>query len=410
MRRLPAAPIASCRPPPSPPRLPLHRLSALLAAATGLIVANLYYAQPLAGPIGRDLGISVELTGLIVALTQFGYGVGLLLLVPLGDLVENRRLVRGLLLMATSGLVVSALAPNAPTFFAAAILIGLGSVAVQVLVPYAAHMAPEDQRGRVIGNVTGGLMLGVMLARPFTSAVAEISSWRAPFWCSAAAMLALWLLLGRALPERAPTPGVGYRALLASMGRLAATMPVLQRRAIYHAFMFAAFSLFWTTVPIYLAGPAFGLSQGGIALFALAGASAAIATPLAGRIADRGWGGRATSLAMLAAATAFLVMLCAPHGTATGLAVMMAGAVLLDFGFGINLTVSQRAILSLGSADRARLNALFMATFFAGGALGSALGAWAYARGGWPLTAGIGIALTLACLPYQLTRDPDRRR
>jgi predicted MFS family arabinose efflux permease len=385
----------------------LGGLSFLLASATGLIAANLYYGQPLAGPIGATLGLSAQATGLIVTLTQIGYGTGLLLIVPLGDLVENRGLVLGLIGLATVGLVGAAMATHAATFLAAALLIGLGSVAVQVLVPYAAHMAPEAIRGRVVGNVMSGLMLGIMLARPVSSFVAEFFSWRAIYWVSALAMSLLAILLARTLPRRTAPVRMGYGTLLVSMAEMMLRTRILQRRALYQACLFSAFSLFWTVIPLLLAGPAFRLTQGGIALFALAGGAGAVATPIAGRLADRGWTRPATSLAMLAVAAAFLMTHLVPMGSTVALGLLVAAAILLDFGVAANLTLGQRAIFVLGAAHRSRLNGLYMATFFAGGAIGSAVGGWAFAHGGWTLASWIGFALPIAALLFQQT---ERRR
>jgi len=376
------------------------KMTVFLAAACGLIVANIYYAQPLAGPIAAALGLSRQATGLVVTLTQMGYGAGLLLLVPLGDLIENRRLIVAMIGVATLGLIGAALSPHAAWFLIASLLIGLGSVAAQVLVPYAAHLAPEGVRGRVVGNVVSGLMLGIMLARPAASFIAQVSSWRVVFLISAGAMIGLALVLIRALPPREPVSKLGYGALLASMARLVATTPILRRRALYHAGMFAAFSLFWTTTPLLLAGPEFHLSQGGIALFALAGVSGAVAAPIAGRLADRGWTRPATALCMLAAAGAFLITHLAPQGSGWALALLVAAAVILDFGVSANLTLGQRAIFALGAEFRSRLNGLYMATFFIGGALGSAAGGWAFAQDGWTLASWIGFALPVAALIY----------
>ena len=378
-------------------------MTLLLATACGLIAANLYYAQPLAGPISAALGLSPHATGLIVTLTQIGYVAGLLLVVPLADLVENRRLVLIMIGVATAGLLGAALSTQATSFFAAALLLGIGSVAVQVLVPYAAHMAPEATRGRVVGNMMSGLLLGIMLARPAASLIAQLSSWHVVFFLSAGVMVALGGALAFAMPRRVPAAKVRYGALLASMGRLALTTPVLQRRALYHACLFGAFSLFWTTTPLLLAGPAFRLSQGGIALFALAGVAGVVAAPIVGRLADRGWSRPATVLAMLAVAGAFAVTHIAAEGSALALALLVAAGILLDFGVAAHMTVAQRAIFLLKPEIRGRLNGLYMATFFTGGAIGSALGGWAFAQGGWPLASWVGLAMPAAALAYFAT-------
>ncbi|CDM58309.1 MULTISPECIES: MFS transporter [Rhizobium] len=364
----------------------------LFAAACGLVAANLYYGQPLAGPISASLGFTPAATGLIVTLTQIGYGLGLLLIVPLGDLLENRRLVLTLIAVSAVALVGAALSSTPPTFLLASLCIGLASVAVQVLVPFAAHMAPDASRGRVVGNVMSGLLCGIMLARPFASFLAEATSWHMVYFVTAALMIALVVILRANLPVRVPHTQLSYGKLLASMADLALHSRVLQRRALYQAGMFAAFSLFWTTTPLLLAGPEFGLTQNGIALFALAGAAGAIASPIAGRLADRGLTKAASTLAMLLGMSAFLISHFATDGSPTALLLLTAAAILLDFGVTTNLVCGQRAIYAISAEHRSRLNGLYMATFFAGGAIGSAVGGWAYATGGWTMTAWIGFS------------------
>jgi predicted MFS family arabinose efflux permease len=370
----------------------------LLATACGLIVANLYYAQPLVGPISAALGLSPEAAGLVVTMAQVGYVAGLLLIVPLGDLVENRKLVLCVIGLGALALFGAAFSTRPSQFLFAALLIGLGSVTVQILIPYAAHLAPEATRGRVVGNVTTGLMIGIMLARPAASFITSVSSWHVVYLVSGTAMIVLALVLGWSLPRRLPTTDVSYRALLASLGHLVSTTPVLRRRALYQAFLFGAFSLFWTTTPLLLAGPQFHMSQRGIAWFALAGVAGAVAAPVAGRVADRGWSRAATGAAMLISALAFVLTHVAEAGSTASLALLVAAAILLDFGVQGNLVLGYRALFVLGAEYRSRLNGLYMATFFMAGAIGSGVGAWAYARGGWALASGIGFALPVMAL------------
>nr|WP_265290008.1 MFS transporter [Verminephrobacter eiseniae] len=379
-------------------------MTVFLAAACGLLAANIYYAQPLVGLIGESLGLPRAATGLIVTMAQIGYGAGLLLIVPLGDLFENRRLTLVLVVLAAVALLAAGVSTQPGFFLAASLFVGLGTVAVQVLVPYAAHMAPEAERGRVVGNVMSGLMLGIMLARPVASFITQLSSWHVVFMLSGSAMAVLALLLGWMLPQRVPTSRLRYVDLLASMGRIATTTPLLRRRALYHACLFGAFSLFWTTTPLLLT-ESFHLSQGEIALFALAGVAGAIAAPIAGRVADRGWTRIATLAAMLAVAGSFLMTLIGEPGSHLRLAFLVVAAVVLDFGVSANMTLGQRAIFGLDPALRARLNGLYMTTFFIGGALGSGLGGWAYAEAGWWLTCCIGFALPVLALLY-FTTEP----
>jgi predicted MFS family arabinose efflux permease len=381
-------------------------ITVLLAVSCGLIVANIYYAQPLVGPISAELGLSPHSAGLIVTMAQLGYGAGLLLIVPLGDLIENRRLVLSVMAVGALALLGAALSTHAVAFLAAALLVGIGSVAVQILIPYAGHMAPEAIRGRVVGNVTTGLMIGVMLSRPLSSFVAAFSSWHVVYGASAAAMVVLALVLRRMLPPRMPTARLGYGALLASMVQVARNTPVLRRRAFYQACLFGAFSLFWTTVPLLLAGPAFKFSQSGIALFALAGVAGAVAAPIAGRVADRGWTRTATAFAMMLTTGGFALTHVAELGSTFSLVALVAAAIAIDFGVQANVVLGYRALFVLGADSRSRLNGLYMTTFFLAGAAGSAVGGWAYATGGWALASSIGAAVPIAALIH-LATEPD---
>lgn len=386
---------------------PSTALTLLLASACGLIVANIYYAQPLVGLISASLGVPAQATGLVVTMILIGYSVGLLFVVPLGDLIETRRLVVSMLALCAIALACASLAPNAAAFFAAVFLVGIASSAAQVLVPFAAHLAPDATRGRVVGDVMSGLMLGIMLSRPAASFIASVLPWNAVFGIAAILIAALAGVLAVALPHRRPRATMSYGALIASLGGLVLTTPVLRRRMLYHACLFAAFSIFWTVAPLLLA-QTFHLGQVGIALFAFAGVAGAIAAPVAGRVADRGWSRPATIAAMLAVAGAFLAMRFMATGEATALAGLALAAIVLDFGVIANLVLSQRAIYALAPEHRSRLNGIFMATFFAAGALGSALGGWSFARGGWELTTTIGLALPLVALAALLAAREKR--
>ncbi|MFJ8516958.1 MFS transporter [Lysinibacillus xylanilyticus] len=375
----------------------------ILAIACGVIVANLYYAQPLVGPISSTLGLSSGAAGLIVTLTQIGYGIGLLFIVPLGDILENRKLVVTLLLFTAVVLAIAAVVKSAMLFLATSLFIGLGSVAAQVLVPYAAHLSPDATRGRDVGNVMSGLLLGIMLARPISSFVAEFMGWRAIFVFSAAIIFVLALVLVKVLPTRQPMTTTKYPTLLGSMLHLLKTTPVLQRRAIYHFCVFGTFSLFWTTVPLLLTSPIFDFSQKEVALFALVGVSGAVAAPVAGRLADKGWIRPATGLALALVIISVILPFMIQRGSILALVILVVSAIILDMGVSANLVLGQRAIFSLGAEIRSRLNGLYMAIFFVGGAIGSATGAWAYAMAGWKAALLIGIALPTIAMIYYAT-------
>ncbi len=377
----------------------------LLAASCGLIAANIYYAQPLISLIAPSVGLAPSAASLIVTFTQVGYCAGLVLLVPLSDLVENRTLVLATLTGAGAALLTAASAHSAPLFLAAALLIGLGSVAVQMLVPMAAHLAPDAIRGRVVGTVMSGLFIGIMLARPASSLVAGAFGWRAVYDASAVLMLLLGLVLWRVLPRRQPVTRHSYAGLLGSLWTLLRDTPLLRRRAGYQAAMFGAFTLYWTAVPLVLQGPDFQLTQHGIALFALAGVAGALVAPIAGRLADRGHTRRATAASLALAALAFLFCRVGAGGS---LAWLLAGGILLDLGVQANMVLGQRAIFSLGAEARGRLNGIYMALFFLGGALGSALASLAFARGGWTLVSWIGLAFPVAALLGFATERGER--
>lgn len=380
--------------PSVPVAMPFSRgLMFLLALSCGLVVANVYYAQPLIGPISATLGLSTASAGLIVTMTQVGYVLGLIFLVPLGDLVENRRIMASVLAFCAVALAGAAVARHALPFLAAMLAIGVSSVVVQMLIPFSAHVAPDHLRGRVVGTVTSGLMLGIMLARPVSSLVTHESTWPVIFGLSSGCTALVALAIAVLLPRRQPPAGLHYGTLLLSMVRLARTNPILQRRAAYQFCIYFAFSLFWTTVPLYLASPTFGLSQAGIAWFSLAAVAGAVAAPIGGTLADKGLGRLATGIGITSVALSFPLSRVAFGSVRTDLLVLTLAAILLDFGVSFTLVNSQRLIFSLGADMRSRLNGVFMAAFFIGGAIGSAVGAWAYARGGWPAAAGVGFVL-----------------
>ena len=366
----------------------------LFAFCCGAIVANIYYAQPIIDMIAPDIGLSSSSASLIVSLTQIGYALGLLFLVPLADLLENRRLMLATLAVSALSLAAAGLTEHATAFFVVSALIGFSSVSVQMLIPLAAHLAPDASRGRVVGSIMGGLLLGILLARPLSSLAADHFGWRAVFFAAAALMLVIMAIVWLTLPERKPAHKASYLQLLVSLERLFRTENVLRRRSIYQALMFAAFSLFWTAVPLELTRE-LHLSQSQIALFALMGAMGAIAAPIAGRLADAGHTHRASWLAMTLAVLSFSSIWVLPGHRLIALALT---ALLLDFAVQMNMVLGQREVYALNPAERARLNALYMTSIFIGGAAGSIGASWLYGHGGWSLIAGVGMTLPALAL------------
>lgn len=383
---------------------PSTALISVIAVATGSLVANLYYAQPLVASIGPEIGISPDLAGSIVSITQIGYGLGLFLLVSLADLIENKLLVLVTLTCTIFGLVGAALSTSALPFFAACLVIGVCSTGAQVLLPFIAHLVPEARRGRVVGNVMGGLLTGIMLARPVSLFIAASFGWRTVFWCSAVLMIVIGLALARMMPRHKPRGGMHYGRILVSMVGLIRDLPAVRWRAAYQALLFAAFNLFWTAAPLMLA-QRFGMSEHGIALFALAGAGGALAAPIGGRLADRGYGRLTTAGSMLTLALAFYATGWAV--AAAALAVLVVMALIIDGAVQANQVVSQRIIFAVPSAVRGRVNALYTTSIFIGGAVGSVLGTLTYHWGGWAATAVIGGlmgTLALALFAIELRR------
>ncbi|USI71673.1 MFS transporter [Sphingomonas morindae] len=363
------------------------------ALACGAMVANIYYAQPLIALIAPALGLRAGMAGLIVTLTQLGYAAGLVLLVPLADLVENRRLiVTG---CAASALALAGVAASQGpwSFLVATVAAGLLSSGAQIVVPYAASLAAPERRGQTVGNVMAGLLTGIMLARPAASFVASLAGWRAIFWLSAAAMLLLAAWMARTLPRRAPPPGPPYGAMLRSLVTIVRREPALRRRAAYQGLIFAIFNLFWTSAPLMLAAR-FGMGQKGIALFGLAGAAGALVAPYAGRLGDRGHVRAGTGAAIL-----ILILSCLLSGAAAAwhsLAGVILFALTLDGATQLNQVLGQRVIYSLPGEARGRINAAYMTVMFLLGATGSAIATTTYQAGGWWGAMAAGTALAVA--------------
>ncbi|VVD77660.1 MFS transporter [Pandoraea iniqua] len=404
-----ASPLPSTvSPPPSAAPLGVglsRQMTLFFAAAVGIIILNLSAAQPLTGPVSHALNLPAGLSGLIAMLPQLGYAAGLLLLVPLCDLLENRRLIVVTLTCCAAFLALSALAHSGWVFLASVFIAGATSSVIQMLVPMAASMAPEQRRGQAIGNVMSGLMLGILLSRPLASLITGTFGWRVFFGIEAAADALLAVVLYLRLPNHTPHTGANYPALLRSLWTLLRTEPVLQRRSLQAALALGAFSAFWTAIALRLAQPPFSLGMQGIAVFALAGASGAIVTPLAGYLGDRG-AGHATQIVSHIVMIAAVLMLGAAGAGWGGfspvahpvlaLAMLVAGAAALDAGVITDQTLGRRAVNLLNPAARGRLNALFVGIFFVGGAMGAALSGAAWAWAGWSGVCMVALAFAVA--------------
>ena len=380
-------------------------LIAFFAVACGLCVANIYYAQTLISLIAPDLGLPAGLAGLIVSFTQLGFGAGLLLIVPLSDLVENRRLVAlamGCVVLGLGGIVIS---DSTATYLLASFVLGAGAVASPLLVLFASQLTPPESRGRVVGTIMGGLVTGIMLARPIASYVASELGWRAVFALSCCLMTALIVILLRVLPRHVPTGGLGYRAIMSSLPRMVARTPLLRRRAFFQGMLFATFNLFWTGAPLLLMRE-FGMGHKGIALFALAGAAGALAAPIAGRLADRGLTRLTTCIALATCTLASLIS--ALSEPVHSLVPLVMAALLIDAAVQVNHVVSLRCLYLLPPELRGRLNGLYLAFVFLCGAGGSALAAALYEHGNWIVLAATGELFGAVALLAFLIAPPRR--
>jgi len=356
-------------------------LVGFLAMAAGATVANLYYSQPILGSIAREFGASASAASLIVTLTQLGYAASLLLVVPLGDIFERRRLIVLTAGVSAGMLVAVALSPGLHWMLLTSFLLGAASVAPQLLVPYSAGLAGVERRGRVVGLVMSGLLVGILLSRTLSGLLAAAAGWRAVYWTSAGLMLGLSLLLRWRLPVQRPEGGLQfhYGQLLASLWDVLRHQPVLRRHSAIGACGFAAFSVFWTTLVFHLASlPGhYGSSVAG--LFGMFGAAGALAAPIAGRLADRHDARWVNGFALVLVVAAFIFMGVAGHS----LVALAVGVVLMDAGVQGSHISNQTRIFGLNAVLRNRLNSVYMVFYFLGGALGSALGSWAWAHSGW---------------------------
>ena len=354
-------------------------LVALMSLATGLSVACNYYVQPLLDTVARTFSLSVNQAGFIVTTAQLGYAAGLLLLVPLGDMLERRGLIVVMSLLAAGGMVITALSPTLPLMLLGTALTGLFSVVAQILVPLAATLAAPEKRGKVVGTVMSGLLLGILLARTVAGGLAQLGGWRTVYWVASVLMVFMALALWRYLPRYQQSVKLNYGQLLRSIFSLFSSTPILRSRAVTGCLAFANFSILWTSMAFLLASPPYGYSEGTIGLLGLVGAAGALAARQAGSLADKGKARLTT--------TAGLVIMLASWGiTALGshsLIALIVGIILLDLAVqGVHIT-NQSVIYRSMPEARNRLTAGYMTSYFIGGAAGSLISAAAFQHAGW---------------------------
>jgi predicted MFS family arabinose efflux permease len=376
----------------------------ILAISTGCIVANIYYIQPLLADIAREFSLSVAQIGIVAMLAQIGTGLGMLFFVPLGDKYERRSLISILLICESIALAFVATATNVMWLSLACFCVGALAATVHVVVPLAAHIAPPNERGRVVGTVLGGLLVGVLLARTFSGVVGAQFGWRTVYWFGSAIMLGLAITIRTSLGKSEPEITLKWTELMRSVWDLAREHAVLREAAVLACLLFMTFSALWTTLVFLLRTPPYHYGTTAAGLFGLLGACSAAAAPFVGRISDKHGSERSILVAIIATLSGYVVLLLFGRM----LAGLIAAIVLIDIGVQSGHVANQSRIYSLAPSARSRLNTFYMVAFFVGGASGSYLGPLGFNADGWTGFCAIPLAALIVALIYFLRAE--RRR
>ncbi|MEK3718403.1 MFS transporter [Paenibacillus sp. FSL R7-0333] len=379
-----------------------RKVALLFAITCGLTVANIYYAQPLLDAISSEFGITHSSVGIVITVTQICYALGLLLLVPLGDLLGRRWLIAGQMLVSVLALVVVGTAPTSMVLFIGIATVGLLAVVTQTLVAFAATLAAPAERGRTVGVVTSGIVIGILLARTFAGALTDLAGWRSVYLVSAGLTLIMAGVLFRVLPQSEPRrESLSYPQLLRSLFTLFAQERLLRIRAVLCLLIFAAFSILWTSLVLPLSAPPLSLSHTAIGAFGLAGVTGALAAARAGRLADRGLGQKTTGVALTLLLLSWLPISYTTHS----LLALIAGIILLDLAVQAVHVTNQSMILNLRPEARSRITAGYMVFYSIGSATGSIASTSIYAYAGWTGVCVLGAAVSaLALIFWTLTR------
>ena len=404
MSELLTRPATAAITPPLPTRSLDNALVWLMALTCGLVVANIYYNQPLLAAIGRTFHLSDSSASLLATATQVGYTLGILFVVPLGDMLERKRLILFMLLGAATCLGLAAWAPSFGVLAGASVLIGICSAVPQLLLPMAAHLAPEADRGRIVGRVMSGLLIGILASRTLSGYVGAHLGWPAMFKIAAGLMLALLGLLAWRLPQDRPNFAGSYGSLMKSVLSLTRTLPDLRRAALVGGLLFAAFSAFWTTLTFFLESPTYRYGSDVAGFFGLIGAMGALAAPLAGKASDARGPDYALGVSILLALAAYVVL----GLSGTHLVGLVLGVIVLDVGVQAAHISNQTKVFSLVPEARSRLNTVYMTGYFTGGSIGSVAGGLAWTHGGWPGVCLLGAAFAGAA--YLVSRFYGRQK
>jgi predicted MFS family arabinose efflux permease len=377
------------------PELPIglhprhHSLLPFLGLACGVGVSNIYYNQPLLLEMAHSLHADHSQMGTVAVATQIGYSIGILAFVPLGDVIERRGLMVRLFAGVAVSALLAALAPNLATLLAASIAIGLTAAVTHVVVPIAPELAEDEERGRAVGTVMTGLLLGVLLARSVSGWIAYFFGWRTVFIFAAASNAAFVPLLLRKLPKLPPHKPLPYSQALRSLWTLIRTQPLLRESAVLGGLAFAAFSAFWTTLVFLLGSKHYHLGAGTAGSFGVLGATGALIAPIAGRVADRHGSRAVVTLGLSLLSLGFCILwLLGYH-----ILGLVLGVIVLDLGAQANQIANQTRIFGLEPGARGRINTIYMTVYFLGGSLGSLFSTMAWARWGWGGVCALGLGL-----------------
>ncbi|MED2789168.1 MFS transporter [Bacillus thuringiensis] len=379
-----------------------HALALLFAAACGMSVANIYFAQPLLDQLSNEFGINHSIIGVVITVTQIFYGVGLLLLVPLGDLLNQRRLIVGQMLLSTTALVIVGTASSSMVLFAGMALVGLLAVVTQTLVAFAATIASPTERGRVVGIVTSGIVIGILLARTFAGILTDVAGWRSVYLISAALMLLMVFMFIKMLPNvEREVKSLSYPQLIRSVLTLFIQERTLRVRSVLAMLIFADFGILWTSLVLPLSTPPIALSHSAIGAFGLVGVAGALAAARAGKLADQGHGQRTTGIALALLLISWLFISYMEQS----LIALVIGIVLLDLAVQAIHVTNQTMILPLHTEARSRLTAGYMVFYSIGSAGGSIASTQIYAHFGWGGVSLLGASVSaFALLFWAMTR------
>ncbi|KDN56133.1 MFS transporter [Flavobacterium seoulense] len=377
-----------------------------MAVATGLIVANLYYCQPLIVLIANEFNIPNADAGTITYLTQAGYAIGLFFMVPLGDKIERKSQILMTTFATVIALIIAATAQSFLILEIASLLIGITSIVPQLILPLAASLSEPEQRGKVVGTIMSGLLVGILLSRTLSGFIGEVLGWRAMFWIASGLCLLLFFIIQKQFPQNKPVFKGTYGQLIGSLFTLIKEQPLLREATLINVFSFAQFGAFWTTMVLLLSAEPFSFNSATIGLFGIVGASGALAAPLVGKLGDKGNSRIAVGYGCLFIALSFMLF----YFSGSNIIGIVLGIVLIDIGLqGVHIS-NQTRVYSILPEARNRMNTVFMSFSFLGTAAGSAYGLLLWQLGGWhAVTLGCLLLSALAFIVYGATYKSKRK-